>query len=102
VSGVRSVALADPDLPRSNGELAVDEPWQGRALAMAIALVERFDLEWDDFRRHLIAANDADPDRPYWDSWVTALDAFVAAHLGETGTLPQSETRTNSGSIAGP
>ncbi len=92
MSDVRSVALTDPDLPRSNGELAFDEPWQGRALAMAIALVEHFDLHWDDFRRHLIAAVDADPDRPYWDSWATALDAFVAEHVP---AVP------NSGSIAG-
>jgi len=81
VSDVRSTALADPDLPRSNGELMFDEPWQGRALAIAILLVERFDLQWDDFRRHLIAAIDADPDRPYWDSWALALDAFVAENL---------------------
>ena len=81
LSDVRSVALADPDLPRSNGELTFDDPWQGRALAIAIALVERLDLQWDDFRRHLIAAIDADPDRPYWDSWALALDAFVAEHL---------------------
>jgi hypothetical protein len=81
LSDVRSVALADGDLPRSNGELAFVEPWQGRALAMAIALVEHLDLDWDDFRRHLIIAVEADPDRPYWDSWAAALDAFVAEHV---------------------
>jgi hypothetical protein len=81
VTDTRTVALSDPELPRSNGELAFDEPWQGRALGMAIALVERFDLDWDDFRRHLIAAIEADPDRAYWDSWAAALDAFVAERL---------------------
>ena len=86
MSEVRSVVLADPDLPRSNGEVAFEEPWQGRALAIAIALVERLDLDWDDFRLHLIAALDADPDRPYWDSWATALDAFVAHHLPNSGS----------------
>jgi hypothetical protein len=87
VSEVRSVALADPDLPRSNGELTFDEPWQGRALAMAIALVEQLGLQWDDFRRCLIAAIDADPDRPYWDSWTIALDAFVAQHIPNSGSI---------------
>jgi len=96
VTEVRSVALADPGLPRSNGELAVDQPWQGRALAMAIALVERFDLEWDDFRRHLIAAIGAHPDRSYWDCWVAALDAFVAT------LVPMCDAPSNSGSIAAP
>jgi hypothetical protein len=87
LTDVRSVALADPDLPRSNGELTFDEPWQGRALAMAIALVERLDLQWDDFRRHLIAAVDDDPDRPYWDSWAVALDAFVADLVPNSGSI---------------
>jgi hypothetical protein len=85
VSDARGVALADPDLPRSNGELAFDEPWQGRALGMAIALVEALGVEWDDFRRQLIAAIDAEPDRPYWDSWATALEVFVAEHLPNFG-----------------
>jgi hypothetical protein len=95
LSDVRTVALGDPDLPRSNGELTVDEAWQGRALAIAIALVEQLDLQWDDFRRHLIVAVDADPDRPYWHSWAAALDAFVAENVPDAIPLP------NSGSIAG-
>jgi hypothetical protein len=96
VSDVRSIAFADPELPRSNGELALDEPWQGRALAMAIALVERLDLRWDDFRRHLIAAIDADPERPYWDSWAVALDAFVAENVPDAIPLPNSGSTTGS------
>jgi hypothetical protein len=72
-------ALDDRSLPRSNGELTFDAPWQGRALAMAVTLVDRLDLEWDDFRRHLIVAIDDAPDRPYWDSFAAALDAFVAS-----------------------
>ncbi|HMG26455.1 MAG TPA: nitrile hydratase accessory protein, partial [Acidimicrobiia bacterium] len=43
-------------LPRDNGELVFDAPWQGRVLAMALAVVEERGLEWDDFRRRLIAA----------------------------------------------
>ena len=70
-------ALDDRSLPRSNGELTFDAPWQGRALAMAVTIVERLDLEWDDFRQHLIAAIDAAPERPYWESFAEALDSFV-------------------------
>jgi hypothetical protein len=81
--GVRGVALADPGLPRSNGELSFDEPWQGRALAMAIVLVEQLGLEWDAFREQLIGAIAADPERPYWDSWTAALDSFVAEYVPE-------------------
>jgi hypothetical protein len=71
-------ALDDRSLPRSNGELTFDAPWQGRALAMAVTMVDRLDLEWDDFRQHLIAAIDAAPERPYWESFAAALDAFIA------------------------
>ena len=67
----------DAALPRSNGELVFDAPWQGRVLGTAIALVERLDLDWDAFRQRLIAAIAADPDRPYYESWTAALESLV-------------------------
>lgn len=69
--------LAERSLPRDNGALVFDAPWQGRALAMAVSTVERTGREWDDFRRHLIACIDEQPARPYWESWVAALERFV-------------------------
>ena len=71
-------ALDDRSLPRSNGELVFEAPWQGRALAMAVTVVDRLDLEWDDFRRQLIASIESAPERPYWESFAAALDAFVS------------------------
>lgn len=59
--------------PRRNGEFVFDAPWQGRALAMAIALTRKTEVGWDLFRSRLAAAIQADPERPYWDSWVEAL-----------------------------
>ena len=64
-------------LPRDNGALAFDAPWEGRALALAIALVERLDIPWDEFRRHLIASIADQPDRPYYESWAAALEQLV-------------------------
>jgi nitrile hydratase accessory protein len=64
-------------LPRENGELVFDAPWQGRVLGMALALVEQHELDWDDFRQRLIAAIDADPTRPYYESWTAALTDLV-------------------------
>jgi hypothetical protein len=64
-------------LPRDNGELVFDAPWQGRVLAMALAVVEERGLEWDDFRRRLIVAIEADPERPYYESWTVALTDLV-------------------------
>jgi len=75
-------ALGEMSLPRSNGEVVFDEPWQGRALAMAVSLVETLDLEWDAFRQHLMAAIADDPDRAYWESFAIALDRFVTTNVG--------------------
>jgi hypothetical protein len=64
-------------LPRRNGELAFDEPWQGRAFGAALAVVQVHDLDWDDYRRRLVTAIEDDPDRPYWESWLVALERLV-------------------------
>lgn len=66
-------------LPRDNGELVFSAPWEGRALAMAIALVDRLGLQWEDFRQELIAAIAADPGRPYYESWTAALESLAVA-----------------------
>ena len=71
-------AFAEQTLPRSNGELVFDHPWQARAMAMGVLVVERTGRQWDDFRRCLVDAIAEDPQRPYWDSWVAALEALVA------------------------
>jgi len=63
--------------PRRNGELVFEEPWQGRAFGMAIAVVEQLGLQWRDFQQRLIAAIAAEPERPYYDSWVAALEQLL-------------------------
>lgn len=69
----------DAALPRVNGEVAFDAPWQGRALAMAVLLVEQRGLGWEDFRSRLIASIAAEPGRAYWESWVEALEDLLGA-----------------------
>ena len=66
-------------LPRDNGDLVFAAPWEGRALAMAVALVDRLDLPWDVFRQQLMRAIADDPDRPYYESWAAALETMVVA-----------------------
>jgi hypothetical protein len=78
-SPILDAGLAEPSLPRDNGAPVFDAPWQGRALALAVLAVERSDRQWDDFRVHLIACIDDDPGRPYWESWVAALEGFVSS-----------------------
>ena len=73
------VAMMEGDaaLPRDNGELVFDAPWQARAVATAVALVERLGLGWDAFRDRLKEAIADHPDRPYYESWTSALESFV-------------------------
>jgi hypothetical protein len=78
------LSLADLDLPRRNGELAFDAPWQSTVFALAAAVVEHaFGGDREPFRQQLIAAIAANPDRPYWESWTVAVEALVQ-------TLPNS------------
>jgi len=55
-------------------ERPFDEPWQARAFALAVVTVEQLGLPWDAFRDHLKSAIAADPHRPYWESWLAALE----------------------------
>lgn len=71
-------------LPRDNGELVFEAPWQGRVLGLAVGLVDRLGLDWDEFRRRLIAEIAAEPDRPYYESWTAALESMVL-ELGLAG-----------------
>jgi nitrile hydratase accessory protein len=66
-------------LPRSNGELAFEAPWQGRAFGLAVALCEQGAFAWETFRQELIAAIAAGEPagEPYWESWLTALSAVL-------------------------
>ena len=76
------------DLPRRNGELAFDAPWQARAFGLAAAVVQtRFDHDWEPFRSRLIAAIATDEGRPYWESWAAALEDLLVS----TGLVPAGD-----------
>lgn len=79
------------DLPRRNGELAFDEPWQPRVFGLAAGVVATScGGDWAPFRQRLIAAVAAEPGRPYWESWTAALeDLLVDLALVPAGDLPQ-------------
>ena len=72
------LSLTGMDLPRRNGELAFDAPWQSKVFGLAAAVVEHaFGGDREPFRLQLMKAIAAQPDRPYWESWTTALEALV-------------------------
>jgi nitrile hydratase accessory protein len=72
-------------LPRDNGELVFEEPWQGRALGMGVVVLERTGASWAEFREHLAraiaerrrAAGESDADA-YYGAWLDALEALLA------------------------
>jgi nitrile hydratase accessory protein len=75
----------DVPLPRDNGELVFEEPWQGRALGMGVVVLERLGAPWSEFRRHLAAAvaarrplEDESPATVYYAAWLEALEALLA------------------------
>jgi nitrile hydratase accessory protein len=67
----------DESLPRDNGELVFEAPWQARALAIAVALVDKLGLPWDAFRHRLMNEIAKEPQRPYYESWCAALESMV-------------------------
>ena len=79
-------ALGDEaPLPRDNGEIVFEEPWQGRALGMAVVALDRLGVRWPEFRRHLasaIAARSASQDESrataYYAAWLDALERLLA------------------------
>ena len=72
------LTLSDMDMPRRNGELAFEAPWQSTVFALAAAVVDNaFGGNREPFRQELIKAIAAEPGRPYWESWTAALEALV-------------------------
>jgi nitrile hydratase accessory protein len=83
-------------LPRSNGELVFEAPWQARAFGVAVGLVQEQGLDWEEFRRRLIEeigawerehGDTADDVYSYYERWLAALQRLVL----ETGMVSMEE-----------
>lgn len=68
-------------LPRKNGELLFEQPWESRAFGLAVGLSEAGVLPWNEFRRGLVSAirdserlNDG---RTYYEQWASALERLA-------------------------
>ena len=72
-------------LPRRSGELQFQDPWEGIAFALGVALCERSLYAWSEFQGRLIAeiasADRQPPEtRPtYYESWLVALEKLLDA-----------------------
>ncbi len=66
----------------SNGELAFEEPWQGRVFGMANALCDAGCFEWPEFQAKLIEAirdweRSPEGEYEYYDHFLVALENLV-------------------------
>lgn len=100
----RNVSSMTGDLavPRSNGELVFDAPWQSRAFGMAVGLSQAGLFTWDSFRAALAKAI-ADKGQlgvdEYYARWLDALEAVLDASAGldhEALHAREEEFRTHS------
>src|SRR5262249_30188543 len=82
VDRVVAVMEGRAGLPRKNGELIFEEPWQGRAFGMAVALHERGVYAWEEFRQTLIAriaaAEAGGGPFVYYEIWLAAFEELLA------------------------
>jgi nitrile hydratase accessory protein len=68
-------------LPRLNGELVFEEPWEGRAFGIAVALNNHRLYEWHEFREHLVGQISSDEkagtEAHYYDQWLRAMEGLL-------------------------
>ncbi len=98
----------DAALPRQSGELVFHDAWERRAFALAVALCEQGQYQWDDFRDHLIAeigaadtARADNPDAPfpgYYEHWLASLEKVLI----EKGLCTPGQLRTDEGEETSP
>jgi nitrile hydratase accessory protein len=78
-------------LPRKNGEMVFEAPWEGRAFGMAVALHEQGLYEWEEFRQELIARIAAAEARggpfAYYEIWLETFERL----LSRKGVVTPSE-----------
>lgn len=103
--------VSDPDaggpdaLPRTNGELTFEAPWEGRAFGLAVTLGRHGAFDWEDFRQRLIAEiaaweeahpQGAESEWCYYERWLASLEGL----LRDREALTEEEVRARMELIA--
>ena len=79
----RQIANMDGEaaLPRSNGELVFQAPWEGRAFGIAVAMNEDGLYGWREFRDKLVeeiaAAGEDATGSTYYEQWLASLEKLA-------------------------
>ena len=66
-----------PALPRDNDGPVFAEPWEAQAFAMAVKLAEAQVFTWGEWAEAIGDELHRQPDRPYYESWLAALESLV-------------------------
>ncbi len=82
-------------LPRKNGELVFEAPWESQAFGMAIALYRQGHYDWEEFRQRLISQigdweGSSEDERAAWEyyrHWLASLEDLVK----EKGFISEEE-----------
>ena len=81
----RQIAIMEAQiaLPRENGELVFQAPWEARAFGLAVALNEQEIYEWREFSAELAAtiaaAEQSNDPSSYYARWIASLEELVIA-----------------------
>jgi nitrile hydratase accessory protein len=92
-------------LPRQNGELVFEAPWEARAFGVAVALCREQRLEWNVFRSRLIEeigawerehGREPGGEWSYYERWAASLERLVL----ELGLLREPELSARAEELA--
>ena len=95
----RTIASMDESiqLPRKNGELVFETPWEARAFGLAVALNENGNYAWGDFGSRLSSeisrAEQSGEVSTYYERWLRALEKLVVDNGMVTAEEIVSKTR---------
>jgi nitrile hydratase accessory protein len=78
-------------VPRKNGELVFEAPWEGRVFGMAVTLSDSQCYAWDAFRDRLAAeiaaAEEHGDDSGYYERWLASFERLLL----DTGVVTAEE-----------
>jgi nitrile hydratase accessory protein len=60
-------------------EAPFDEPWQAQAFALTVHLHQTGAFTWSEWAAALSGQIAAQPEAPYYDAWLAALEQLTAA-----------------------
>lgn len=87
-------------LPRRNGELVFEAPWEARAFGLAVALCEKGVFEWREFSAALAsriatAERENDPS-DYYARWIASVEELAV----EKGLVARGQLRARTRQVA--